>query len=136
MSQTEESHAAHDTAASHHLLNNAITSSAQILFVAIDGPAEFHDNTTLAAGNALAAGIEEVNAIGIGNNASVHFAMPDTDANAFEADSVADLPNVLSLAVNRRIGEAVAQHSVPEPGMLTLGLVAGAMVLCRRKRRT
>lgn len=61
------------TAASNALLSNAIVSDRQLIDVSTDGQSNTGSNPDTAATNAVAAGIEQVNCLGIGAGADCSF---------------------------------------------------------------
>lgn len=63
-------------AASNNLLGNAIDSNRQVIDVSTDGVANVGTNPVTAANNAIAAGIDAINCLGIGASANCTASLP------------------------------------------------------------
>lgn len=115
-------------AASTNLLGNAIDSNRQVIDVSTDGVANVGTNPVTAANNAVAAGIEAINCLGIGANANCSF-IAGTNAFSTIASTFADVQSALERKLRREI------TGVPEPMTLALMGIALAGIGATRRRK-
>lgn len=115
-------------AASTNLLGNAIDSNRQVIDVSTDGVANVGTDPVTAANNAIAAGIDAINCLGIGANANCGF-IDGAGAFSVIADTFADVQNALERKLRREI------TGVPEPMTLALMGIALAGIGATRRRK-
>lgn len=113
--------------AANDLLNNLITSDRQVIDVSTDGNSNVGIDPTTAAANAIAAGIEQVNGIGIGGSANLNW----VPAGSFKMN--VDNFDDFGAAIKEKIRREVI--GVPDGGMTALMLGTGVFGLALAKRR-
>lgn len=112
------------------IFSNGITSSRQLIDVSTDG-ANNVGNLNLARTDALAAGIDQINCIGIGAGANCAPVIAGTGAFALNATNFADFET----ALRRKI--LIEVKGVPEPGtwmMMIFGFGLAGTALRRQRR--
>jgi len=112
------------TAAYTAIFANAIDSDRQVIDVSTDGSNNIGLNPSTARTNALAAGIDQINALGVGSGvtaASLQTFVGGTDSFYDTAASFAEFQSVLERKLRRETGQ------VPDSGstlvLMSLGLV-------------
>lgn len=90
------------TTARTSLLGNAITSDRQVIDVSTDGFNNVGSNPDTAAANAVAAGIEQVNGLGIGGSADLSF-VAGTGAFGIQITNFSQLEGALITKIGREI---------------------------------
>ena len=116
------------TVASNDLLGNAITSQRQIIDVSTDGQSNVGSNDVTAATNAVAAGIDQINCLGVGGAANCNFIRGVGSFSTLAANFAA-----FQTALETKL---TIETSVPEPATLTiLGMGMLALGAVRRRRR-
>ena len=125
---------------SNQLLTNSINSTSQVIDVSTDGDGNTGANQVTASNAAVAAGIEQINCLGIGSGANCNFAR---GAGSFSetVTSFADFQDSLQRKILRETGSTSPGTgstspgtSVPEPApiaVLSMGLL-GFYVFRRR----
>ncbi len=117
------------TALQNDILGNAIDSDRQVIDVSTDGAGSLGSQP----GAALAAGIEQINCLGIGAGANCGF-IGGTDAFSITVASFGDFEQALRTKLAREIPGG--NGTVPEPGMLALlGIGAAAFGFGHRKNK-
>ena len=113
------------------LLGNSITSARQLIDISTDGDATTGPNLNGARTAAVAAGIDAINCIGIGNGANCA-AVQGSTASSFsmQADSFDDFEDALRAKIVREVHGAV-----PEPTTWALMIGGFALVGLSMRRR-
>jgi hypothetical protein len=112
------------------LLNNTISSARQLIDISTDGFSNVGANPNTAADGVVAAGIEQVNCLGVGASANCGFISGDGSFSVI-ANSFADFEDALETKIRTETGQ------VPEPATLALlagGLLAGGAAARRRRK--
>lgn len=115
------------------IFGNLVTSTRQVIDVSTDGQNNIGNLGTSRA-NALAAGIDQINCIGIGAGATCAPVQGGTGSFSLQADSFDDFEAALRLKIVREVTGAI-----PEPStwaMLILGFGAVGATMRRRQRQT
>ena len=116
-------------AAANNLLGNAIDSTRQVIDVSTDGgQTSSLGNANTAAANAVAAGIDAINCLGIGTGANCGF-IAGSGAFSVTANTFAEVQNALERKLRREI------TGVPEPITLALMGIALAGIGATRRRK-
>jgi len=120
------------TALTSDIFGNSITSNRQLIDISTDGRNNI-GNLPLARNNALAAGIDQINCIGIGRGANCGNVQAGVGSFSLQANNFNDF----EVALRQKIVTEVA--GVPEPStwaMLLLGFFGIGGALRRRKNVT
>lgn len=120
------------TTASDAIFGNAIGSNRQIIDVSTDGDNNI-GNLATAKANALTAGIDQINCIGIGVGANCAPVQGGTGAFSLQADSFADFEAALRTKIVREVTGGVPEPSTWAMLILGFGVVGAAM---RRRKQT
>jgi hypothetical protein len=100
-----------------------------LIDISTDGAWNFGANPSVAAANAVAAGIDQVNCLGVGSGADCTF-IAGVDAFAIAANSFADFERALTTKLEREIGPVI-----PEPSSVALYGVSLLLVSMAVRRR-
>lgn len=111
------------------LLQNTINSTRQVIDVSTDGDGNSGRNQVSAANAAVAAGIDQVNCLGVGAGANCNFNR-GADSFSVTVTSFADFETTLE----RKIRTEVAPTTVPEPASLAIFGAALTGLFARRFR--
>ncbi|MGA7800684.1 MAG: DUF1194 domain-containing protein [Gammaproteobacteria bacterium] len=115
-------------AATTSLVNYIATGSRQVIDVSTDGFGNTGTDQVTAANAAIAAGIDQVNCLGVGSGANCNFAT-GTDSFSVQVSSFSDF----QVALERKILRETQQ--IPEPTTLMLmGAAALGLGFSRRRR--
>lgn len=109
------------------LLGNAITSDRQVIDVSTDGEGNTGISQTTASANALAAGIDQINGLGIGAGANLNF-VGGTGSFGVTATSFATFESTLTTKLHREITGA------PDAGNTLILLSLGILGLAGLRR--
>lgn len=113
------------------IFGNAVASTRQVIDVSTDGQNNI-GNLNTSRNNAIAAGIDQINCIGIGAGATCGPVQAGAGAFSLQADNFDDFEAALRLKIVREVTGAV-----PEPStwaMLILGFGAVGATMRRRKQ--
>ena len=116
------------------LFNNGIDSNRQVIDVSGDGQENDGANTATARNNALAAGIDAINGLAIGDAALLAWYQNNIVGGptgfALQANDFADFASTVQTKIGREI-----TGTVPEPGTLALLGLAGVGFAAFRRRQ-
>lgn len=120
------------TTATNDIFSNSISSDRQLIDVSTDG-ANNIGNLANARNAAIAAGIEQVNCIGIGNGANCSNVIAGTGAFSLQANNFEDFEAALRKKIVREVTGGVPEPTTWAMLIAGFGLIGGAM---RRRRVT
>ncbi|WP_414900366.1 DUF1194 domain-containing protein [Sphingomonas flavalba] len=120
-------------AATADIFSNAITSDRQLIDVSTDGAHNVGPNLATSRADALAAGIDQINCIGIGNGANCGNVIAGNGAFSLHASTFDDFEAALRKKIVREVTGTVPEPTTWAMLIAGFGLIGGAM---RRRRVT
>ncbi len=107
-----------------------------VIDVSTDGVGNVGINAVAAATDAIGAGIDNINGLGIGSGAILDFVM-GPDSFGVQIDSFQDMEAALAQKISTEIGNPLPPvQGVPEPSWAFATSFAGLLVVVRRRRRS